>query len=125
MATDGNAPAQSGTAPAVDRAALSRLIGTSPATYGALLAVCERDFPSTFGRLSDAIAARDANLSSQAAHAMKGMLLNLCAPHASRLARELEQRIITAAYDDAAELLEPLREALERIRHELRVASQA
>jgi HPt (histidine-containing phosphotransfer) domain-containing protein len=125
MTTDGNEPTAAASAPAVDRVALSRLIGSAPATFGALLAVCERDFPSTFGRLNDAIVARDASRSSQAAHAMKGMLLNLCAADASHLAREIERRIGAADYDAALSLLEPLREGLARIRQELLAASEA
>lgn len=93
----------------VDFSTLRSRIGDSPVALARVTELFERDSGRLLGELGAQIEAGGASKKSAAAHTLKGMLFNVCAGQAARLATELEASTKKGDWEAAREQISVLR----------------
>lgn len=109
----------------VDLRSLQRRIGAQPSAMQMLAKLFESDSERLLGDLREEASRRAGPFNSAAAHTLKGMLRNVCAPEAARLAASLEQAIQRGDWQEVDALLPRLMRGVESIRGELGRAAQS
>jgi HPt (histidine-containing phosphotransfer) domain-containing protein len=105
-----------GTNPPYDRNRLQRRIGNDPEVFDDLVELFERDSRSLMKTLGIELERGAGATAARAAHALKGMLLNLCAEDAAAIVKRVEGACSKGDLESAGALLPELRTAIERLR---------
>ncbi|MBI3924816.1 MAG: response regulator [Armatimonadetes bacterium] len=101
--------------PAYDAAALLARLGGKQANLSRVVGVFLASYPKQLELLNRAVQEQDHGTVQVSAHTLKGMLSNLAAGAASRLALELEEAARNREITHCGELLEPLRHEVSRL----------
>jgi CheY-like chemotaxis protein len=102
--------------PPYDHSRLQRRIGNDPEVLDDVVELFERDSRSLMKTLGVELERGDGAMAKRAAHALKGMLLNLCAEDAAAIVKRVEGACSKGDIDSAGALLPELRTALERLK---------
>ena len=109
----------------VDRARLLQLAGGNRSLVAELEQAFVQDAPPLCDRLSAAMAGAALPQAEAAAHALKGLLLNLCATPAAERARALERLLSQGQLEAAGREAQRLVREVEEIRKQLLAAAES
>lgn len=106
-------------APLFDETELLERVDHDWAFLGETVAMLTDDGPALISELQRAVAADDAAAAGHAAHALKGMIANFCAPAVQASALEVEQMGRAGALTNAPAAVAQLESQLEALTAEL------